>query len=556
MVAMIVALTNIRLYPPTSAVVEKSIDNADSVLQEILAKETSLIFADSGNYLVISGQLVGEKDRKITKVAAFFELMLNFGIKTLSFNRGLKKSELATFLTIFSEHPDNFGTERKIGQVLSDHRLPHIRIEEKIYVPLGKDQQLLAELDIRDNDIVQFLAGNKPGTTEDKDRIKEMAGDAGWVSSVFSSGLKKMIEERRDISPKKLSEKFGHMVRTLEDISAHADKGQIYRNAAETISRVDGDLLSAVLTDNLKSVMDAGLFDLIVGQIDNEKFKRLAVKMRFMHEKAGSGRSTSQMPDPDAFEAAFEQLMKSEKALSLQNGIQKKYELDLVRKKNQASRLKEGLNSIMKGEKYCFMDDQVMQSLPDTVEKLYLRGKNRTAEQIIGRLCEGLEDDDPEIRNASTRALTIINEEIRSLTGHARIQFENYLEMEAAPDLLKKKGLDRRTHERVDLSDPISIQIISGKGNPVGRPFKGNISGISAGGLSFYIKTSKTKTARLLLGRAIHLQFSLPVAAADKPLQKRGTVTGVKHHLHNDYSVHVKFDDLMDEKVMRKLQAR
>jgi len=90
----------------------------------------------------------------------------------------------------------------------------------------------------------------------------------------------------------------------------------------------------------------------------------------------------------------------------------------------------------------------------------------------------------------------------------------------------------------------------------VGRPFKGNISGISAGGLSFYIKTSKTKTARLLLGRAIHLQFSLPVAAADKPLQKRGTVTGVKHHLHNDYSVHVKFDDLMDEKVMRKLQAR
>jgi len=630
-------------------------------------------------------------------------------------------------------------------------------------------------MDIRDNEIVKYLTGDTGEKTVDKERIKEMAADPEWISGVFTSGLKYITEQKEDLSPRKLSEKFGYMIRSIDDISKHADKDQVSRSAAHSISRMDGDVLSLVLTENLKRVMDAGIFTQIVDQLDDEKFKKLAVKIRFLHEKAGAVGQSAWFPDHEALDLAFTHLMDSEKAKRLQDGIQEKYELDLALKKEHAVLLKTGLNSIMKGERHCFMDDRVMQNLPHTVAKLYQKGKSRTAELLIHRLCDGLTDDDPDIRDAAAGILATIHEEIRPLEGSALARLDPYLakaekappkaddgtqtpardisgdleivdrhiqqnngeaavkflfdrivayardkqfsaaetlrdkllevdpmalseivksgeiieaeksgainadfldiwtdlneplipeevntlyyaldettfeadhtlfeqgrfntrlffinggelklvyrqenrelllkilcagdiagvdtffedtvcttslitlstvkvgilhkttldqwrkespalvsklrdyclKLESASDILKKMGVDRRSYRRTPLSGPASIQILSSRGGPVGKPFRGDLSDISAGGLSFYIKTGRAETARLLLGRKLYLQFS-PGGKSNGPLiRKKGTVIGVKYQQQNDYSVHVKFDTLLADHQMAAIR--
>jgi CRP-like cAMP-binding protein len=124
---------------------------------------------------------------------------------------------------------------------------------------------------------------------------------------------------------------------------------------------------------------------------------------------------------------------------------------------------------------------------------------------------------------------------------------------ESAPDLLNKKGMDRRVYKRVALSGPVSIQILSGAGDAVGNAFRGSLSDISVGGMSFYIRTSKADTARLLLGRNLNVKFSLPAQETRKPLTKDGMVTGVKYHLNNEYSVHLKFGTMIDGGLLRQL---
>lgn len=115
------------------------------------------------------------------------------------------------------------------------------------------------------------------------------------------------------------------------------------------------------------------------------------------------------------------------------------------------------------------------------------------------------------------------------------------LKTENAHDLLKKKGMDRRQLDRHSISGKVAVQMINASGNPVGNAFRGELSDISASGISFYIKTSDRKNASFLLGRNLNLLFTLPGKAAPEKITQSGTVIGVSYHLFNDYIIHLKF---------------
>ena len=128
------------------------------------------------------------------------------------------------------------------------------------------------------------------------------------------------------------------------------------------------------------------------------------------------------------------------------------------------------------------------------------------------------------------------------------------LELETVDDLLKKKGLNRRTHKRVSISGKGIFQVLDIAGDPVGKAFKGNLSDISVGGLSFFLKISKKETGRLLLGRALHTRFTLPQGASQQEIDINGRVVAVRSHPFEDYSVHIKFDRMLSEGIVAELE--
>ncbi|MFZ5797260.1 MAG: cyclic nucleotide-binding domain-containing protein [Desulfobulbaceae bacterium] len=106
---------------------------------------------------------------------------------------------------------------------------------------------------------------------------------------------------------------------------------------------------------------------------------------------------------------------------------------------------------------------------------------------------------------------------------------------------MKKKGMDRRTHERYRVEGKIQLQIVDNK-DRILSSFRGQLTDISQGGLSFFIRITKKENCRLLLGRAI--KASVPVSTGQEKVL-RGTVIGVQvfDPILSDYSVHVKFKD-------------
>ncbi len=124
------------------------------------------------------------------------------------------------------------------------------------------------------------------------------------------------------------------------------------------------------------------------------------------------------------------------------------------------------------------------------------------------------------------------------------------LKLKSVRDLLKAKNLDRRSQKRGKISGKGVIQLLGASGKPLGRAFKGELSDISVGGLSYTIRISKKETVRLLLGRKMNIKFALPVEGSKQKIDKNGTAIGVRLHPLHDYSIHIKFDKLLDEKLL------
>jgi CRP-like cAMP-binding protein len=128
------------------------------------------------------------------------------------------------------------------------------------------------------------------------------------------------------------------------------------------------------------------------------------------------------------------------------------------------------------------------------------------------------------------------------------------LKFETVDHLLKKKGFNRRSHKRVSISGKGMFQVLDIAGDPVGKAFRGSLSDISVGGLSFFLKISKKETGRLLLGRVLHIRLTLPQGASQHEIDINGRVVAVRSHPFEDYSVHIKFDRALSERIVADLE--
>lgn len=122
------------------------------------------------------------------------------------------------------------------------------------------------------------------------------------------------------------------------------------------------------------------------------------------------------------------------------------------------------------------------------------------------------------------------------------------------PELIKGKGIERKESRRVRITGPIRFQILDSSGKRVGNAYKGALWDISAGGLSFYIKANR-KNALVLLGRHILVDFSLSIGQKSMRLEQSGAIVAVINHHFNNYSIHLKFADTLEESLIDELDT-
>ena len=106
LIVMNTAIKNVRLYPPTSATITNTIEKLHLIFLDILEQEAPIIFAESEKNILICGKPLEQKDQEKASVTALLNILLNFGIRSISFDKGLEKAELSAFMELLSKKPE------------------------------------------------------------------------------------------------------------------------------------------------------------------------------------------------------------------------------------------------------------------------------------------------------------------------------------------------------------------------------------------------------------------------------------------------------------------
>jgi HEAT repeat protein len=410
LITMNSAIVNLRLYPPTNAMIIKTVDKLYETFMALFEDENSIIFAESDRNLLLSGEPLSQKSLGKPQVAIFLMLMINWGIKSLTFEKGLEKSELTPFLQTMAQKPDDVKLKGGLEQIMAEGKMPHILINQKIYIAKDQDQQIVASLEIKDKDIVKYITSEVPDAVLDTQKVKEMAKDPEWVSRIFQSGMQSINDGT--IPAAKLSEGMLHMLSTLDKLTEHADREKISQLIAAYIADMDAELIAVTLSQNIENILDNRLFDNIMKKMRWDTFEKVYDKIQHMANGIKTEDKGVHDHRTEAVRNTYRHFMSSEKGIVLSDQLRAKQVREEEEKRKRIKDLRETGSTIVHNLDVGNLDENIVKSSPDVVQELFAEGENETAAAIIERLGNTLLIDDVKARANASEALANILENL------------------------------------------------------------------------------------------------------------------------------------------------
>lgn len=380
LVTMNTAIRNLRLYPATSAMIVQTVDKLYEAFLGIFANEDSLIFAESERSLLIGGDALPQKDQERLAVSAFLDLMLNFGVRSISFEKGMKKEELATFVDLMSKKPETIRDKGGLQALAAQGRLEHIILNQKVYVASDHFHQIMDSLDIKDDQIIQYLAAANPVMGIDPEKVRDMAKDANWVMGIFQSGLTQILQHRGSVKDGLLSENMVRMLGILDKVADEADQDGISQFIGKSIADLDPDLIRQILTQKIHDLFGGNLYQYIVSQIDDLKYEAVT---RQTHPPGEDGPARGNQ---------------AEFVLEEQGG----------QKEIQARLLDKQVQQILNTEEDALPDPLMIASLPDVIRQLAGRNDQEQTDALVDKVVNALFSENPEIRVQAAASLVEI----------------------------------------------------------------------------------------------------------------------------------------------------
>lgn len=405
------AIANLRLYPASNTLVENTINNFHQTLQMFFEQQSSLVFAESEKKLLIGGEPLNKIEREMPQVKAFLELLLDFGIKSVTFERGLGKKDLLAFLEIMAKRPETVSKEGGFLQLLAGIDMSHILVDNKIYVVKDGEHQIVAGLDIKDDDIVQYITGTNPELNLDLQQVRQLAKDPEWMTKIVQMGVTNIMQQKSSIPNNTLSEHLACMIGNLGRIIGKDGQDKMSLLAGKAIAALDEDVICRVLAQNAESLLDGKFIRNVISEMDEEKFEGVMGRIRSLESDQGIEASESLIFIKEEKAGRLCDLfMASDKGKQLQQRKLDKEALDneVLDKEvaeMQTADVRALIEPILLRDEKAILDKSLMAILPRMIDRLNKEEDYYTVEALIQRLAESLLSTDRNVPDSASGAL-------------------------------------------------------------------------------------------------------------------------------------------------------
>ena len=406
------SIVNLRLYPPTSATIVLTIDRLLQALTEMLAEATPLIIAESERMLLFGEEPAWPKNQEKAHVRAFIDILVNQGIKSVSFSKGLEKEELIAFFQTLSRRPEEVRTEGGMQAIMASREVHHIRIDEKIYQAKNLNSLMDDSLDTRDG-IIRFLLESTDQNSLRFRQLKEQAKDRDWIAGVFDAWMKQFREQLGTVPKEQLSKDLVRMASMLLKIADPEDSDWVSGLVSGSVTAMDSEMISQILSWDVRSLCGEGLFEQIVDGLEKDQFAAVFDGLSGIASGTGKQQRTAWF--------SLENLKDTDQGRALAGERQAAAAKAKDEREQRLSWLKERIRGLLRGEETAFRDSGLMSELPELVRELYQLNDSGTAQAIIEMLSEKLQSRIPDLRNQAAEVISQILSNLSESGPHEQI---------------------------------------------------------------------------------------------------------------------------------------
>jgi CRP-like cAMP-binding protein len=227
---------------------------------------------------------------------------------------------------------------------------------------------------------------------------------------------------------------------------------------------------------------------------------------------------------------------------------QKKYENEEIII-SQGS-LQGSLFFINSGKVKLYFDDQGSEVLINTMESGQMIGESAFFEASVWTLSVAAIG----VTEISILNLDTLQEWAENFPGLESKLKDFCKKFERIEDLVKRSSHDRRSYKRYRIAGQGATTLLDNRLRGLGTNFIAELFDISEGGLSFLLRVTKKQNARLMLGRKMLVKLSKNINSQDG-IALIGDILAVKntHTPENEYSLHMKFDNLLERKQLHDI---
>ncbi len=212
--------------------------------------------------------------------------------------------------------------------------------------------------------------------------------------------------------------------------------------------------------------------------------------------------------------------------------------------------LQSSLFFVNSGKVKLYYDDQGSEILVNTLESGQIFGESEFFDASVWTLSVAAIG----VSEISTLNLDTLQEWAENFP-----ELENKLKtfckkFERIEELIKRSLHDRRSYKRYRITGQGTTTLLDNRQRGLGTNFIAELFDISEGGLSFLLRVTKKQSARLILGRKMLVKLSKNINSQDG-IALIGDILAVKntHNPENDYSLHMKFDKLLEKKQLHDI---
>ncbi|MBN2025461.1 MAG: HEAT repeat domain-containing protein [Actinobacteria bacterium] len=263
------AMVNFHLYPPTSDIVEGSVQRALEELEKTLTSWGTITFCELEGKLLINDFCLDERDQVRPNTISFLKDLALWEVRSITFDRGLTEEELRYFMEVFSRKRADRTLEGNLGSFLEEEAVEHIKVDEKIYVSLSKDQDISsigkdAGGDVmgllRDEVFVRYLVGNAPAVEVSQEEVSDLMSDPERINAAFTSVMMGFESKGGEVGSNK-AQLIRDTVNRMYDVVERLDDEELKKTLGEQIVDILAALEPETLVDVLSEEMPQAVKD-------------------------------------------------------------------------------------------------------------------------------------------------------------------------------------------------------------------------------------------------------------------------------------------------------